>query len=322
MHDKHLVAAYKLDGNGGGELITWDESLSLLQKGEPVWLHLDASEAKTKTWLKQYLDNPIVAQALLAHDSRPRCLLEKDSLFMNLRAINLNPGQDPEDMVSVRILLSQHCLITCRQRRLLSIEDIRSELVAGNGPKTLSDILLRLIERVTDRVADYVDTLDDHLEALEDTVSTAPSKIVRPQIANSRREITAVRKYLAPQREALNRLYISDTSMLTHFQTDKLRELYERLARLIEDLDALRDRATIVQEELSNRLSELLDKRMYTLALVTVIFLPISFITSLLGVNLGGIPGANAPLGFWILCTMLLVISVGTGIFIHFKRWF
>jgi zinc transporter len=89
-----------------------------------------------------------------------------------------------------------------------------------------------------------------------------------------------------------------------------VRELTERTSRFVEDIDSARDRAAITQEELNNRLSEQMNKAMYLLSIVAAIFLPLGLITGLLGINVGGIPGAENKLSFLIVPVFLVVLAV------------
>ncbi|MFT7414283.1 MAG: zinc transporter [Methylophagaceae bacterium] len=94
------------------------------------------------------------------------------------------------------------------------------------------------------------------------------------------------------------------------------------MLRHIENLDAARDCAAVIQEELNSRLSEQLNSRMYVLSVVTTVFLPLGFLTGLLGVNIAGIPGSNNNNAFWIFMTMLIVIVIGQIILFRWKKWF
>ena len=101
-----------------------------------------------------------------------------------------------------------------------------------------------------------------------------------------------------------------------------LRESLNQFNRYIEELDTIRDRAIVAQEELLSKLSEVLNKRMYTLSLVATIFLPLGFLTGLLGINVGGIPGANSPYGFLLICLgigALVFVLIG---YLKSKKWF
>ena len=91
--------------------------------------------------------------------------------------------------------------------------------------------------------------------------------------------------------------------------------------KYIEDLDSARERAAVTQEELSSRLSEQMDKRMYLLSVVAVIFLPLTFLTGLLGINVEGIPGAKHEWAFFIVCSVLVGFLILMFSFFRHKRW-
>ena len=100
-----------------------------------------------------------------------------------------------------------------------------------------------------------------------------------------------------------------------------VRESSERLRLFVDDLDAVRERALVSQEELSSRLSDELNKRMYVLSLVAAIFLPLGLITGLLGINVGGIPGSNDSVAFWFVCGFLLLMALGQYALLRRMKW-
>jgi zinc transporter len=93
----------------------------------------------------------------------------------------------------------------------------------------------------------------------------------------------------------------------------------DREARHVEDLENLRERTAIIQDEIMTRLSEQVNRTMYILSVVAAIFLPVGFLTGLLGVNLGGIPGRDWEWAFWIVCAFFAIIAV-TEVWL-FRRW-
>ncbi len=88
-----------------------------------------------------------------------------------------------------------------------------------------------------------------------------------------------------------------------------LRETAGRITRYVEDLDAARERAAVVQDELATRLSEQLNRRMFLLSVVAGVFLPLSFVTGLLGMNAAGMPGTEDPFAFALICGGLLLLG-------------
>ena len=136
-----------------------------------------------------------------------------------------------------------------------------------------------------------------------------------------RRESIALRRYLAPQREALAKLQNEKVSWLTDNDRARLREVSDQLVRIIEDLDSVRDRASVTQDELVSHLSDQMNARLYVLSLVAAIFLPLGFLTGLLGINVGGMPGVESGLAFWIV-TISMVVLVAVQIYVfRKKRW-
>ena len=149
-----------------------------------------------------------------------------------------------------------------------------------------------------------------------------PDQSLRSSLTDLRREAITLRRYLAPQREALGRLQGEQLSWLTELDRLRLREVNDRLIRYVEDLDAVRERAAVAHEELISQLSNQINKRMYVLSVVAAVFLPLGFLTGLLGVNVGGIPGAESPFGFATF-TLLLVVIVAVQLWFFIKkRWF
>ena len=99
-------------------------------------------------------------------------------------------------------------------------------------------------------------------------------------------------------------------------------DLKFRLQRLVEDLDAARDQATLLQEEVFAIQNEAINDRMYLLAIISAIFLPLGFLTGLFGINIGGMPGVEDPHAFWWFVGFLVVISLGLLFWMIRRRWF
>ena len=134
-------------------------------------------------------------------------------------------------------------------------------------------------------------------------------------------EDIALKRYIAPQRDVLSRLDGEPVSWLTQVDRLQLREQANRLTRILEDLDAARDQAAITQEEMTGQLSELTNKRLYVLSVVAAVFLPLGMVTGLWGVNVGGIPLQDHPLGF-VIITGALVALLGVELIIfRAMRW-
>ena len=276
-----------------------------------LWVHLDRRAPEARQWL---LDaggvDPLVRAALLEEEVRPRCNVTSNGLLLILRGVNLNPDADPEDMVAIRIWVEAGLVITTRHRRLLAVQDVEEAVAAGRGPKTPGEFIVDLSDKLVERMGPVIDDLDERVDLIEEEVITAYQRDLRFNLAALRRQAILLRRYVAPQREALSQLITAKLDLFDDWQRARLREVYDKVTRYVEDLDSARERAAVVQDELSGRLSDDLNRKMYLLSVVAGIFLPLGFVTGVLGINVGGMPGTEAPWGFALVCAVLLVLGV------------
>jgi len=318
-----LVAAYSLDGQGRGKSLSW-EQLNFPQQGnEFLWIHLDYTHPEAQQWLMEQsgLDQ-VVVEALIAEDTRPRSSIMKNGLLIMLRGVNTNPSSNPEDMVSIRLWIEEGRVISTRKRQLLSINDLKVAIANNDGPTSPGELLVMLSDRLVARMSSTISDIDEEVDQLENEMVESENAMLRQKLAAVRMQVISIRRYLAPQRDTMSRLSQDKVPWLSDIDRIRLREISDRVIRYVEDLDAVRDRAAVVQEELVNRLTEQMNKRMYMLSMIAAVFLPLGFITGLLGINVGGIPGAENPLGFeWVMITLFFLVLIQIWVFKR-QRWF
>ncbi|MDX1778016.1 MAG: zinc transporter ZntB [Thermodesulfobacteriota bacterium] len=317
-----LIYGFIFDGKGGGKKIDLEEVRSWKSEQGILWLHFDYTSEEAQNWILNYsgLDG-VPAEALLTEETRPRTIIFDDAALMALRGVNLNPDSDPEDMVSVRLWIDKYKIISTRRRPLLSISDIADSLKKKEGPKTTGDFIDDLTDWLITRMEGTIEGIEDRLAQLEEDIIDSSNPGLRTTLLGVRRQAIMLRRYLAPQREALTKLYSESLSWMRSDDKIRIREVTDRLIRYLEDLDSARDRASVTQEELANRISEQMNSRMYVLSLVAAIFLPLGFLTGLLGINVGGIPGAENKWAFGIFLIMLVGIVVLQIYYFKKKKW-
>lgn len=322
MKTNGLIYAYLIDGQGGAEKLDWENVQKWEYEHEPIWLHFDYSSPEAIDWIsnKSGLDE-VSASALLIEESRPRTTLIGGGMLVALRGVNLSPGSDPEDMVAIRVWLDEKRIISTRKRKLLSESDIVRSFEEKQGPKNTGEFIVDLSDRLISRMQGTIDDIEDRVAQMEEEVITSESHALRTKLSEIRREAIMLRRYLAPQREAMMKLHSENVPWLSDNDRMHLRETTDRLMRYTEDLDSIRDRAAVTQEELLNRLSEQMNMRMYVLSLVAAIFLPLGFLTGLLGINVGGIPGSENKFAFWIFILMLSIVVAFLIVIFKKKKW-
>lgn len=307
---------------GVGTEINWEDASTVASSADWVWLHLNMHNEATRDWINAQGDLPYAAKnALLAGETRPRVTSLGKGLVVNLRGVNLNDGADPEDMVSIRIWLDERRVITTRRRRLKAAVDIREQIIDGHKIKTPGALVAQIAGRLTTRMAPFVDQIDDDVDELEEAILNGEGQSIRSRLAETRHDAVMLRRFIAPQREALTRL-VQDESTLFDTETRvDLRETADQVTRLTEEIDAARERAMVLQDQLTDARAEEMNRNMMVLSVVAAVFLPLGFLTGLFGINVGGMPGVNNGLAFWLV--VLACIAIGGVLMAIFRalKW-
>ena len=319
-----VLLSYSLDGLGGGVALHDGAISRLLKDDQLAWAHLNAEHPDTAAWLRRevgYL-NDFVVNALLADETRPRILPIGEGVLLILRGVNLNENASPEDMVSIRLWIDPHRIISLQRRKLKAVSDLAANIEAGQGPVDCAGFITMLIGLLFARMAPAVTSLGEEMDDIEEGVLDGSANALREQIVSIRKKAIIFKRYMAPQRDLIINLLDTKIDWFADRNHHHMIEAHDNITRFVEELDSVRERSQVISDEVTNILTERLNKNMYALSVVAAIFLPLGFLTGLLGINIGGIPGAENPQAFLVFCGMLASI-VGLQIVIFRKmRWF
>ncbi|WP_236045137.1 zinc transporter ZntB [Pseudooceanicola endophyticus] len=315
--------AYVLDGPARCQRLAGHDVQDMLLSPTLAWAHLDATHDDAQDWVAahlSYLDDT-VTEALTQTETRPRATAIGEGLLVILRGVNLNPGKDREDMVAVRLWADAHRIVTLSRQRVRALEDIAAEIDAGAGPATAGEFIAMLADRLTDRIEPFVTELDSDVDGLETEIIQSPSKDLRRRIVALRLSVVELRRHMPPQRDALKLLAGSKSPLFSEHDLRELQENHDRLTRVSENLDELRDNLGVLRDELAGLLADRLNSHMYVLAIISGIFLPLGFLTGLFGINVGGMPGAGDPHAFWVFTGLLIALVALVLAILRGFRW-
>lgn len=320
----HILRAYELDGAGGGQLLPLDRIAVADRAESAVWLHLDGNHPDARRCLETEIStlDPFVVDALLAQETRPRLTQIGDGVILVLRGVNLNEDEEPEDMVSISIWADRDRVIFVSRSRIRAAGDLEELLRNGKGPKDVGQFVTMLCSRLFERMEPILGVLQETTDNIEEEVLLESGAALRESIIDVRVQAIMFRRHMAPQREAIDQLRNCDLPWLGKGHRRHLQEVYNHVTRHVEDLEAIRERAMIVKDELAHLQADSLNRHMYFLSLLAAIFMPLGFLTGLLGINVGGIPGASSGYGFWIVAGLLILVMIAQVFIFKRLKWF
>ena len=320
--DGPMLFGRVLDGAGGGRPVTWAEAKGWQPgtPGEVLWVHLCRNRPGVQEWLESELAIPEPSAELLVSDqTRPRAFREGTTLIATLRGINFNPGAEPEDMVSMQLWCDGTRLITLRRHPLQTPRDVLALIDRGNGPPDAGATITLLAEFMIARMNQSIVDMNDHIDLLEEMDLEEDYEKILPKITAIRRNCLGLKRHMGPQHEALERISRDAPAWFEDHDRREIAETIDRLRRYLDDIDISKESAVVLQDELRARSAASNEHATYMLTIVAGIFLPLGFLTGLLGINVGGMPGTDDPLAFWqvtALCLGVLVVLLAL-----FKKW-
>lgn len=305
-------SALILDGEGGARPVSAEDlkDEDIRQNSFAfVWVHLARDAPGGREWLEQSGLDRFVVEALTADDTRPRCTVHGDGAIVNLRGLNLNPGAEPEDMISARFWIEEKRAVGVWIRPLMAVRDLFDAIERKQGPKSPGDLIAKLALRIADRAGPVIAGLNEKVDDMEEMVLDEQATQTRADLARIRRMAIIIRRFMLPQRDALTTLEIEDLAWLTERDRSRLREAGDRITLLGEELDAIRDRASVINDQIVDLRAEMMNRHTLVLAVVAAVFLPLGLLTGLLGINVGGIPGSDNPYAFLVVTALLVVLG-------------
>ncbi|CAM3122026.1 Magnesium transporter CorA [Sphingomonas antarctica] len=300
--------------------VSRDEAAAALGTAPLVWVHLPGSHADTGDWLKAQGLSEIIVSALTAMETRPRTEPFDDGALVNLRGPVTRETDHPDVLGSVRLWVSDKRVFSVALTDLEATHEVERQL--GEG-KILDagDLVCVMATAITAELDPDVAELGDSLDDCEEMLDPKRAFAMRADIARIRSRAIVYRRFLQPQRVALEELAEIQGDWLAEDDRRHLTEAADRAARMAEELEAIRERSALMHEQLTDLRAELIDTRSLILAIAAMIFLPLTFITGLFGMNVDGIPYQHHPASFWVITVFCMLVAVGVTVYFVWRRW-
>jgi len=306
-----LICGFRVGPDAAARPAAVEDAVDPQIAGEWTWLHFDVNGSHTSDWLKSTLkfDDALI-DALTSEGARPRATVMSTGTLVVLRGVNLHPHSDPSDMISVRLWVQPNRIISTRFRRLLSVQAMRHRCEANDAPANVGQFIVDLNAGLIERMSGVINDLDEEIDLLEESDSTITVYDLRRRLVAVRQKIVPLRRFISPQRDALSQMLSARVTWLDEWQRGQIREAADRLTRYVEELDAMREKAAIIQDTVATLMAEQMNRTMLILSIVAAIFLPLGLLTGLLGINVAGMPGAETKSAFWIVVALMVGLTV------------
>lgn len=289
------------------------------------WVMLNWQSVDDRRWLQAESGlDPVVFDALVDEFTRARAFtIETGEWVATLRAVS-EPVVDAE-VLSVRVFAAPGRIISLQRAPIAAVHRLRNRLQEERPDIGRDEFVLMLCEAISDDLTTYAAFAEESVAELEEQLALGGELDV-DAVRSLRQRVATLRRHLLPQREAFARL--GEVAQANGGESRKggrkprsgrWRELANDAARDLDVINELADRLHIVQDAMRIFADQRINHGIYVLTVAAAFFLPLTFIASLLGMNVSGIPLAAGHEGFWLICALLAVIAVMQWLL--FRRW-
>lgn len=288
--------------------------------GAFVWLHFNLANTASEKWLHEHTALAEEFYESLHEGQRStRIEVADNALIAIINDVVHDFSFDPSDIATLWLSVDRHTVISARRQQLKAVDSLRLAVQAGEPVRSPVELLAHLLRDQADALVKIVRDATTRVDNIEDHLLAGKLKYKRANLGTLRRVLVRLRRLLAPEPAALFRLLQKPPAWIADADTEELRQASEEFAVVLNDMAALQERIKLLQEELAALVNESNNRSLYVLTIVTVLALPINLIAGLLGMNVGGIPMADAAYGFWVVVGIVAAFTVVAG-WLAFRR--
>lgn len=290
---------------------------------------IDVGNLKNRVGIENYGRrmgiHPLIIEDILNVSQMVKIDNYDDCLFLVLKMIHYDPKSSGITTEHVSIVLKDGVVASFQENGTDIFSKVREKIIQGrdNVRKNGADYLCyELIDTVVDNYFGVIDQLGDATDATEEELISNPTKTTLQQIYFIKRELMYLRKSVYPLRELIGNLTDSSTPLLSQGVRIYLHDVYDHLIQIVDSIETYQD---ILSNMLDTYLSSISNKTNDTMKILTIfstIFIPLTFLAGIYGMNFKDIPELSLPYGYILFWVISAIIALFMLIFFHKKKWF
>ena len=284
-----------------------------------LWVDLAApTEEETRILSQVFAFHPLAVEDARSALQYPKVEPYPGYLYLVLHGIDRQKGRVQFATRDVDFFVGRNYLVTVHDGQSSSIGRMREicdqhDRILSEGPVGL---LHRIVDSMVDNYRPSIEDFESRLDKLENTAFTGQEQIVR-QVIKLKRELGQLRRVIMPQRDIIGRLARREFSAISDEMAYRFRDVYDHMARYAEEAILFQDRVTGIHEINLATVSNRLNSVMKVLTVMSTIFLPLTVLTGMWGMNieLPDLPGGENAQFWWLTALMITIIVAMLALF-------
>lgn len=290
---------------------------AVLGSEQAFWCHLESPSKNLQQQIaKRFALPKVVRMILFSEEARSRCVKHDKGCVLIIQGVQPSTMVDDKDFPTLRFWITKQGILSISTGKIQAVYDLQKNIDATSETNPIQ-CLTMLLEDLISYLGDSVYQIDEALNKIEANFEYTEESPLR--VMSIRQDIIYLRRYVFPQRDALINL-AHKLTFVTDSVRSELKELSDGMLRQVEAIEMLRERAVVIQDNLTNQIGEIANRRMYLLTIIMLLFTPAFFIMGMFSMYVP-IPGMNSKLTWWLVSLLIIISSCGLYYLFKKKRW-
>ena len=304
------------------ENVTMEDIDQLLPKQMIRWAHLTGVHdvELVQRLCKQYNIHPLVVEDIVNTEHRPKLEIHQDYIFLVLKTFNLE-GKDGISIEQISFIVGPSFLLSFQESDDPIFHPIvtRLEKKHGNVRTSGADYLAySLLDLITDDYYTFTESLSEYVETLEDEVIENPTTATLHGIYRLKRIVSIARRNLWPLREIVGRLYRDPSQLIRSSTNIYMRDLYDHVIQVNDYLEGYREALSSMLDTYLSSVSNKMNEVMKVLTVISTVFIPLTLIAGIYGMNFFNMPELTWPYGYSVV--LIIMIAMGAVMLAYFRK--
>ena len=290
------------------------------------WINLDGlhNVEMIKELGTHFKLSPLLLEDVLNTDQRPKLETYDGIIFFPLKALNTVKGTEIE-YEQISLILGEDYLISFQEKEGDMFDGLRERIKDPANrlrQKQIDYLFYRLVDTIVDNYYVVMETLGTQIEDIEEEVYLEPKPATLNKIQDIKKELIFLRKSIYPIREAVSQLIRNDFKYVSEDTTKFLQDVYDHIIQIIETFETYRDLTSNLMDMYMTTISNRMNEVMKVLTVISTIFIPLTFLSGLYGMNFQYMPELNWQYGYFTVLGLMVACVLGMIYYFKRKGWF
>jgi len=318
-----MICAFRITPDQPPQELTAEEiRAGLRQEQGFIWLHVNSSLETGRKLVRQFPELPTdISDDLLDGSEQLHFCQTDQGCLLTLRDLQYESDPHRQQVSFLRVWLEPHRVISARRHPLKGIDVIRRRIMSGHTPESGAALLIELLEALATTFTPVAARLSGDADAVEDRLLAEHIDDLHGPLGSLRRRAVQILRQIEPQQRMLARLQLRPPPWFDEDDRQRLAETIAEIGEVTALIQSTQERAKAMQDELTAILTEQTNQNLYILSVVSVIILPMTLLSGMFGMNVGGIPGLEQPMGFWAVSGLIFLVGVAAYVMLKWRHW-